>query len=85
MKTIFGPNTPYAGDLDSLHKLMLVNTHCSIEYPESLPPNIIPVGGMQIKEAKPLDKKISDFLEAGLKGSVVMSLGTNYRSDMLHA
>lgn len=83
IKILFGKNTPNGADLESLHKIMLVNAHSSVDYPESLPPNIINVGGLQTKESKPLDKKINDFLEAGQKGSVIMSLGTNFRSDML--
>lgn len=83
MKVLFGENTPNGDDLEDLHRLMLVNAHSSIDFPESLPPNIIPVGGLQVKEPQPLDKKINDFVEAGKKGSIVMSLGTNYRSDML--
>ena len=83
MKILYGPNIPYAGDLENLHQLMLVNSHSSIDFAESLPPNIIPVGGLQVKEPKPLDKQLNDFLETAQKGSVIMSLGTNYRSDML--
>ena len=83
IKVLFGQNIPYAGDLESLHQIMLVNAHSSIDYPESLPPNIINVGGLQVKEPRPLDKKLNDFLEAGQKGSIIMSLGTNFRSDML--
>lgn len=63
--------------------LTLVNSNPAVDYPESLPPNIIQVGGMQIKEAKPVPKDLDDFLKKGEKGSVLMALGTNFRSDEL--
>jgi glucuronosyltransferase len=34
--------------------LMLVNTHPAIDFPEPMPPNVIPVAGLQIKVPKPL-------------------------------
>jgi glucuronosyltransferase len=63
--------------------LMLVNTHPATDFPEPLPPNIIPVGGLQIKEPKPLAEDLDQFIRAGKKGAVVVSFGTNVRSDML--
>lgn len=83
MKQIFGPDLPYADDLDRMAALMLVNSHPVIDFAESLPPNIIQVGGLQIKDAKPVPKDIEEFLVKGKKGSVVMTLGTNLRSDMI--
>lgn len=47
---------PYMGDLEYKTVIALVNTHPAIDFPEPLPPNIIPVGGLQIKEGKPLAK-----------------------------
>lgn len=83
MREIFGENIPYAHDLDSMTALMLVNSHPSVDYPESLPPNIIQVGGMQIKDSKPVPKDIEEFMNKGKKGAILMALGTNIRSDDL--
>jgi glucuronosyltransferase len=83
MREAFGPDMPYAGDLEKLMQVALVNTHPAIEFPESLPPNVIQVGGLQIKEPEPLDDEQEQFLLKGKKGSVLMSLGTNFRSDTL--
>lgn len=81
MKEIYGPNTPYADDLDKKAVLMLVNSHPAVDYPEALPQNIIQVGGLQIKETKPVAKDVNDFIMKGKKGAVLMALGTNMRSD----
>jgi glucuronosyltransferase len=81
MKKIFGDSTPYADDLDKLTALMLVNSNPAVDYPESLPPNIIQVGGLQIKEPKTVPSDINQFIAKGKKGAVLMTLGTNVRSD----
>lgn len=81
MKKIFGPETPYVGKLDQLTALMLVNSNPAVDYPDSLPPNIIQVGGLQIKDPKPVPEEFEAFLSNGKKGSVLMALGTNIRSD----
>jgi UDP:flavonoid glycosyltransferase YjiC (YdhE family) len=83
MRQIYGNDIPYAGNLEKMMKIALVNSHPSIEFAESLPPNVIEIGGMQIKEPKPLDKDIGDFIMKGKKGAVLMSLGSNFRSDSL--
>jgi glucuronosyltransferase len=81
VKEMFGHDTPYVGDIEKTMLLALVNSHPSIDYAESLPPSIIEVGGLQIKQAKALDDDINEFLMRGKKGSILMSFGTNFRSD----
>lgn len=83
MKRLFGAQSPYADDLDKMASLMLVNSHPAIDFAESLPPNIIQVGGLQIKEAKTLQHDINQFIMKGKKGAVLLALGTNMRSDEL--
>lgn len=74
---------PYLGDLEKNTALMLVNTHPLIEQFEPLPSNVITVGGLHIKEPKLLNDELREFLEAGQKGAVLFSLGSNIRSDLL--
>jgi hypothetical protein len=80
-KEMFGPNTPYIGDLEKSMALALVNSHLALEFAEALPPNIIEVAGLQIKEPKPVADDINEFLMKGKKGSVLVSFGSNFRSD----
>jgi len=51
---IFPMDTPSLSELDQKTIIMLLNTDVSIDFPEPLPPNIIPVGGLQIVDAKPI-------------------------------
>jgi UDP:flavonoid glycosyltransferase YjiC (YdhE family) len=83
IKNYFGKNTPSTAELIKKTNLALVNSNPVIDFAESLPPNVIEVGGLQIKEPQPLDKEIDEFLSKGKKGSILMSLGSNVRSDRL--
>lgn len=83
MQKLYGSGSPSANFLDQMHTLMLVNSHPAIDFAESLPPNIIQVGGLQIKEPKALPSDINEFVLKGKKGTVLMGLGTNLRSDQL--
>lgn len=57
-KDIFGVDYPLMSDLERHNQLAFISTHPALMYAEPLPPNVIPVGGLQIKDAKPLPKVI---------------------------
>lgn len=78
-------DVPYLGDLQKRTVLALVNTHPSFDVAEPLPPNVIPVGGLQIEEPKPLPNDLEEFIQQAPKGAVLFSLGTNVKSDALGA
>lgn len=84
MKVAFNdPNLPDVQNLQRKIILALCNTHFSIEKLEPLPPNIIPVGGLQIQEPKSLDEDLQQFVESAKKGVVLFSLGTNMKSEFM--
>lgn len=84
MKVAFrDPNMPDARILLRKIILALCNVHFSIEKMEPLPPNIIPVGGLQIQEPKELDADLLQFIEQAKKGVVLFSLGTNVKSEFM--
>lgn len=63
--------------------LALVNTHPAVNFPESLPPNVIEVGGLQITEPQPLPKELDTFMNTSKDGVIYFSLGTNMKSANL--
>lgn len=84
MKIAFNdPNLPDVQTLSRKIILALCNTHFSIEKLEPLPPNIIPVGGLQIQEPELLDTDLLQFVDGAKKGVVLFSLGTNMKSEYM--
>ncbi|XP_019872384.2 UDP-glycosyltransferase UGT5 [Aethina tumida] len=73
-------HAPYMKNIDRI-SLLLSNTNPLLHYPQPLPPNIIPVGGLQAKPAKKLPLDLQKILEDSKDGVIVFSLGTNMRSD----
>lgn len=61
--------------------LSLVNSNTVLDGAESLPQNIIEIGGMHIKDPKPIPSDIDEFLLKCKKGAVLVSFGSNFRSD----
>ncbi|XP_063703722.1 UDP-glucosyltransferase 2-like [Culicoides brevitarsis] len=85
MRQVFGRlrDLPTLETLQSEVGLALVNVHPAVEQTFPLPPNMIPVGGLQVRDPKPLDPPIKTFIESGKEGTVLFSLGTNVKSEML--
>ncbi|KAL5275531.1 hypothetical protein ACFFRR_001417 [Megaselia abdita] len=82
-RAFYPEDTPYLGDLEKRAVLTLVNSNPAINYPESLPPNIIEVGGLQITDPQPLPGDIDNFINSSKKGSIYFSFGTNIKSEHL--
>lgn len=74
---------PALSVLEKQTDLMFVNAHEVVDGPESFPPNVIHVGGLQILNGKKLSSELNDFIDSGEKGSILFAMGTNFRSDHL--
>ncbi|CAL8107600.1 unnamed protein product [Orchesella dallaii] len=74
------PDMPSIAEMMANTSLMLTNTHFSEELARALPPNVISVGGMNVKEKselKPIPKDIEKFVnEGGDEGFILVSFGT---------
>lgn len=80
---IYDRTTPLLNELEKRTSLMLVNSNPAFDFIESLPPNVISVGGLQVLAPKPLQDDLKLFIEGGKKGSVLFAMGTNFKSSML--
>ncbi len=74
---------PTLEELEAKTALLLWNNDFAFDFPEPLQANAIQVGGLQIRDPKPLPGNLESFIRNGKKGTVVMSLGTNWKSEML--
>lgn len=80
MEQIFpeAKNWPTLEEIRRNVSLVLLNTHTTLGSPRPYAPNMIEVGGMQIrKEIKPLPRKIQTFLDEANHGAIFVSLGSN--------
>lgn len=74
---------PLVSDLEKKAVLTLVNISPVMEVAQPLPPNIIPVAGLHIKNPNRLPADIESFMNASSKGTVLIAFGSNVRSDFM--
>lgn len=78
----------YFGEIPPLEKLshhtsfILVNTHFSI-HPFMNSKRLIEVGGMHIKEPKPLENGLQSFMNSSEDGVIVFSMGSMFRTESI--
>ncbi|ODN01700.1 UDP-glucuronosyltransferase 1-8 [Orchesella cincta] len=71
-------------ELDQRNSLILTNTHFSEEFPRSLPPWIVSVGGMHCTDkTNPLPDNIRHFIESWDNGIIYFSFGTYMKLPLL--
>ncbi|KAF4519855.1 UDP-glycosyltransferase-13 [Ephemera danica] len=82
VKEVFGPNIPSILDIEKNASLVLLNTHCSLNYPRPLQPNVVEVGGMHIKtKVVALPKDLQDFMDGAKDGVIYFSMGSAVRPE----
>jgi glucuronosyltransferase len=75
---------PSLEELETKAVLLLKNrADYGLDFPEPMQPNIIQVGGLQIRDPKPLPENLDTFIKKGKKGTVVVSFGTMFKSELL--
>lgn len=77
-------NWPSLMEIKKNVSLVLLNTHVTYGTARPYPPNMIEVGGMQIKrKVEPLPENIQQFLDEAKDGAIYLSLGSNVQLDEL--
>lgn len=64
-------------------KIQMANYHPAIDQVQPILPSVIPVGGLQIAEPKPLPEDLEKIYSQKSKGNIIFSLGTNVQSQDL--
>lgn len=80
---IFDSKMPALKEIEQRAILALVNTNPVIDLSIPLPPNVIQVGGLHVREPKPLPNQIKQFIDDAVNGVIYFSLGTNVRSEFM--
>lgn len=83
IKQHFGEHKFSPEELERNVSLLLCNTDPVLDYPNALPPNIIPVGGLHARPSRALPKEMQKIMDEAKHGVILFSLGTNVRSDQL--
>uniref|UniRef100_A0A182PSE1 UDP-glycosyltransferases domain-containing protein n=1 Tax=Anopheles epiroticus TaxID=199890 RepID=A0A182PSE1_9DIPT len=76
---------PDLTELEQRTLIMLTNSNPALDPAESMPPNVIPVGGLQIVDPKPLPSELQTFIDNAPKGAILFAMGTNFKSKMFTA
>jgi glucuronosyltransferase len=77
------PMIPDLSDLEQKTQILLTNSNPHVNFEESLPQSVIPVGGLQIARPKNLSQDLQTFVESAEKGFVLFSFGTNVKRHVL--
>ncbi|XP_065161652.1 UDP-glucosyltransferase 2-like [Atheta coriaria] len=70
-------------EVENRFSLCFVNWNVALNHAQPMNPNIIPVGGVQIKEKELLPKDIQEIFSKPSKGVIYFSLGSNIKSEYL--
>ncbi|XP_069682304.1 UDP-glycosyltransferase UGT5-like [Periplaneta americana] len=79
----FGDDIPWLSDIARNTRLLLVNSHFSLNRPRPLIPGIVEIGGIHIKSPKKLPKDLEDYLNGAEHGVILFSMGSMIRADTL--
>ncbi|XP_033229945.1 UDP-glucuronosyltransferase 2B15-like isoform X1 [Belonocnema kinseyi] len=79
----FGPGVPPLGEIGKKSSGLLTNTHFSLFGARPLIPNVIEVGGLHIRDVKPLPDDINKFLNEASEGVLLFSWGSMVKASSL--
>lgn len=80
----FGDGIPSVAEIAKNTSLILVNQHYSYSLPKQLPPSVIEVGGVHIKDEQPLPNDLKEFLDSSTEGVIYISWGSVIQTSSLH-
>ena len=75
---------PYCPSLIEIEKnvsLVFTNTHPSFSYPRTLPPQVIEVGGLHCRPAKPLPDDLEKFVSSSDAGFILFAVGSALKME----
>ncbi|XP_075217447.1 UDP-glucosyltransferase 2-like [Lycorma delicatula] len=82
-KKYFGESLPPLYEIYKNTSLIMTNSHYSFRQVQPFLPNFIEIGGIHLKEPKPLPKDLKELLDKSSQGFIVLSLGSMLRCSTL--
>ena len=80
---LLNPDCPPFEELEKNFSLVFTNSHPVFNYPRVLPPQVIEVGGIHCRPAKPLPENLEKFVSESDAGFVVFGIGSALRMEDL--
>ncbi|XP_045130363.1 UDP-glycosyltransferase UGT5-like [Portunus trituberculatus] len=86
VQRVLGDPTVSLSELEKNVSMVLVNSHYSLGHPRPLMPNVVEVGAMHCRPARPIqDKALREFIDSSPVPVVLFSLGSTIRSEQMPA
>uniref|UniRef100_A0A6B2EIL5 Putative udp-glucuronosyltransferase n=1 Tax=Phlebotomus kandelakii TaxID=1109342 RepID=A0A6B2EIL5_9DIPT len=80
LERMLGP-LPSVQELEKSVSVILFNSHAATSPPRPEMPGYVKIGGIHIKDPKPLPAKIKEFLDGADHGAILFSLGSHIQSS----
>ncbi|CAG7833891.1 unnamed protein product [Allacma fusca] len=78
-----GEDLPEFREIEGNVSMIFSNSYFPLTYPRPLLPDIVEVGGMHCRPAKPLPKDLDDFLTGAEHGVIYFSMGSVLETDQM--
>ncbi|XP_065219043.1 UDP-glycosyltransferase UGT5-like isoform X44 [Planococcus citri] len=78
---IFGPSVSKMETIARKVDLMFLNSHFTYYSPRPLVPNVIEIGGLNVRDSKPLPQNIEKFINESKHGVVYFCMGSLLRGE----
>lgn len=86
VQRVIGDPTVSLSEVEKNVSMVLVNSHYSLGHPRPLMPNVVEVGAMHCRPARPLqDRALREFIDSSPVPVVLFSLGSTIRSEQMPA
>nr|AHX56940.1 UDP-glycosyltransferase 210D1 [Daphnia pulex] len=80
-KKMVDPDCPPFIEIEKNFSLVFTNSHPSFSYPRTLPPQVIEVGGLHCRPARPLPDDLEAFVSSSEAGFVVFAIGSAIKME----
>ena len=80
-KKMVDPECPPFIEIEKNFSLVFTNSHPSFSYPRTLPPQVIEVGGLHCRTARPLPDELEKFVSSSEAGFLVFAIGSAIKME----